>query len=363
MSQSETPAPKDGQAAAAKDAASPQRKEISCSSCGAPLPYLEGEALLSCDYCGRSVQIAGMGSIVAVEHHSLVPNKFERRALEEKLRAWMAKGFFKASDLDEKARVSGAEVCCLPFWVVSCRAETFWSGMDRRTRSVGKRTETYYVPENGTFTEAHNWKVYARREEQNPRFGLDALNPGASATVPDWGGFWLSMNFGSEGSRSQDFLTFAAPFSIKDLPEGISILNGQITQPQSEAEAREQIERHHRRLAEGKTDRLMNAQTTVKIEKTTLVHVPLWFFGYEYKGKKYRATLNGHSGEVVKGEAPVGEFDKVVVSGAAAVLALGGCGALAYFQPQWRMWAVLGGAAVAAAWTGHLLNAMRKARA
>ena len=42
------------------------QKEISCTNCGAPVPYLEGESVLTCEYCGSTSMLAGFDKIVKV---------------------------------------------------------------------------------------------------------------------------------------------------------------------------------------------------------------------------------------------------------------------------------------------------------
>lgn len=338
------------------------RKEVKCAACGAPIPYLEGEAVLTCDYCGGSLILHGMDKVIPVERHLMVRNRFPQKALEKNIRAWMAEGFFKAEDYDERARRVKAEGVYLPFWVVSATGKSFWSGMDRRTRSRGsgknRRTETYYVPENGEFELPHQWKVYARRNES--RFGLTSLNKGGKATVPDWGGFWLSLNFGESEGGGTDFLSVSEPFTMEAVTEKMAITNGQITQEQAEAEARDEILEFHRGIAHKKTDKLMSCQTTVDITETALVHVPLWWFTYDYYGKKYQLLLNGHSGQVVKGEAPVGEYDKVVLSaGGAGVLTLIAILLLIFFPPG----GLIAAGVAALSWLGagiHFLIAKSK---
>ena len=34
---------------------------------------------------------------------------------------------------------------------------------------------------------------------------------------------------------------------------------------------------------------------------------------YRYRGKSYKLLVNGHSGDVISGQAPVGKWDKVVM--------------------------------------------------
>ena len=80
----------------------------------------------------------------------------------------------------------------------------------------------------------------------------------------------------------------------------------------------------HRKLSDSKATRITDCDTTVDVQGTDLVYLPLWQVCYRYRGSRlYKLLVNGHSGEVISGQAPVGRWDKVVMlSIIMAVLAL-----------------------------------------
>ena len=43
--------------------------ELHCTHCGAPIPYLEGETVLTYAYCGTTSMLAGHDTIVRVQSH------------------------------------------------------------------------------------------------------------------------------------------------------------------------------------------------------------------------------------------------------------------------------------------------------
>lgn len=310
-----------------------ERKTLNCKACAAPIEYISGEATLTCSYCGSSVMLAGMGNIIAVEKHFLLAPRADAGAREASIRKWMGEGFFKPKDLPEKATLQAPEGIVLPFWVVACKSYTQWSGKNRHTRTVGSgkhsRTETYWVPTSGTFDQSHNWSVYARRGEE--WFGIDALNPGALKTAADWGSFFLGMGMGNERSEGVNLIQGSTPFKVEDLHEKMSIKNGQINQTQAETEARGQIERFARAQADGKCTTVTDCDTQVTVDGTYLVHVPLWVYSYAYEAKSFRLLVNGFSGQIVKGEHPVGKYDKLIVA-IVALLIVGGILAFIVFM-------------------------------
>ena len=307
--------------------------QLKCKNCGAPIPYVAGENVLHCSYCGSTNMIAALDNIVKVEEHFIIPNNLNSASAQQHCRKWMGEGFFKAADLPQKAGFSQIQAVYLPFWVVNVQADTHWSGMSRHTRTVGygnsRRIEVYYEPENGSFSDKIGWVVYARAS-LNEFYGLAALNPGASATTADWGGFALDLGLGSRKSQGIDLTTGKKPFTA-DTAKDIKILNGQITQDQANDRSRAQILNYHRDKAASKVDKLMDCDTNIQIGRTELIYAPLWFVEYMYKGKKYHILLEGHQGRIITGEAPVGKWDKVVVTAGVGGAVAIACAAGAYY--------------------------------
>jgi hypothetical protein len=181
--------------------------------------------------------------------------------------------------------------------------------------------ETYYVPVNGEFTQTLNWAIYARQDPER-YFGLEALNPGSQSVEADWGGFVLNFGLGEHTSAQTDFRKGSQPFTV-ELAKSLPILNGQIVRENAETHARNQVIEYQRRLAQRKCASVTDVDTTTYVKDTQLIYVPLWFISYHYKDKTYEMLVNGHSGEVEKGQAPVGKYDKaVVLSVVMAILAV-----------------------------------------
>ena len=92
----------------------PQVKEISCDNCGAPLEYAEGEAVITCVYCGTTTMLAGYNNIVRIDSHFLLSPEISRDGAISAAMSWLGKGFFKAGDLAERARLQDVKGLVLP---------------------------------------------------------------------------------------------------------------------------------------------------------------------------------------------------------------------------------------------------------
>ena len=288
---------------------------VECKNCGAPLDYASGEAVLHCTYCGTATMLAGFDEIVRVEAHKVLPVQIARDQVQARTREWLSKGFWKAADLAERAIYEQVEGVALPFWVVKTRARTYWSGMDRRTRTVRrggtKQSEVYWEPTSGEFADEYHWTVYAR-EDEDEVWGLAALNPGARSTEADWGKFFLGFGTGSKSSGKSDLLAGTQPFSLEAMA-GMRVINGQRTQAQAEQRSETDIGDLHRTQAKGRATRITDCDTSVDMRGCELVYLPVWKVEYRYHSRPYRMLVNGHTGEVIAGQAPVGKWDKVVM--------------------------------------------------
>lgn len=281
--------------------------------------------------------LAGFDRIVKVENHRIISNEYTKSRIEQICREWMDKGFFKAADLDEQAVFETIEGFFLPFWVTTIEARTFWAGLNKRVRWVGsgrtRRMETYYVPVNGEFTQTLNWAIYARQDPER-YFGLEALNPGSHSVQADWGGFVLNFGLGEHVSTQTDFRKGSQPFSL-ELAKSLPILNGQVIRENAETHSRNQVIEYHRHLAQRKCSSITDIDTTAYVKETQLIYVPLWFITYRYKDKRYQMLVNGHFGEVEKGQAPVGKYDKAIVLSVVMAIVAILCTVLATrFNPQ-----------------------------
>jgi LSD1 subclass zinc finger protein len=292
-------------------------KKISCSNCGAPLSYMEGEAVITCCYCGTTTMLAGLDNIIKVESHYMLSPELNAGSAGAALRKWMQKGFHKPKDLPAEARINDTNPLVLPYWIITARATTHWRGMNRKTRTTGtgdnKKTETYWEPVNGRFTEEFTWPVYAR-EKTSEFWGVDMLEPGKASVHPDWGKFWLRSG-GGASSPNKNLLEGTVGFSIEKIKDSgmeKNLVNGQITQERAEGNARSRIVNRHAKTAESKATKLTDCDTTVEVEKADLVYLPLWLMSYSYSGKPYKALVNASSGDVIAAEYPVGKMARVV---------------------------------------------------
>ena len=348
----------------AADDSKPEIHEISCSNCGAPLTYMEGEAVITCEYCGTTTMLAGYDNIVTVESHYLLPPKVGRDEAIGIASGWLKKGFYKSKELPNKVSWRETEARVLPYWIVRCTGNTRWSGKKKKTKTIGegknKRTETYWEPVQGHITDDYTWPVYAR-EDTSEFWGVRNMEPGQQCVFPDWGKFILKIG-GSKKASNKNLLEGKMDFSIDELKKTNMqehIINGQIVQERAEASAKSRIIELHQQKAESKATIITDIDTTIDVKGVDLVYVPIWELVYSFAGKDYHVLVDASRQEVLSGEAPVGKwakatiFDVVFLFIAAIFAAIGGISDGAAWP--WIVAGVFGGSAIAySIWTATM---------
>ena len=239
-------------------------QEIICSHCGAPISFEPGEIMATCKYCGYTVVIE-TGKAFTFEH-SMLQNKYDLTNIEETIRNWMRAGFLKPSDMARKSKITEKTLIYLPFWVVSVEAESDYKGIFERI--------TPAVVKEGKIEKKYDWLVLARKATNFPTREYD---------VP---------------------LTGKIPYDFRKIEAFAKVLNSEIEKNEAARLAKQQVEEHHRFLAQQDVDRIIEMRNEVKIDQTVYLHAPIWFVKYEYKGKAYQLLIDGSTGTVIKGDIP-----------------------------------------------------------
>jgi DNA-directed RNA polymerase subunit RPC12/RpoP len=239
-------------------------QEITCSHCGAPISFEPGETIATCKYCGYTVVIE-TGKAFSFEH-SMLQNKYDPTKIEETIKNWMRAGFVKPSDLAKKSKIMEKTLIYVPFWVVSVEAESDYKGIFERI--------TPAVVKEGKIEKNYDWLVLARKATEFPTREYD---------VP---------------------LTGKVAYDFRKIEAFAKVLNSEIEKNEALELAKQQIEEHHRFLAQQDVDRIVEMKNEMKIDQTVYLHAPIWFLKYEYKGKTYQLLIDGSTGTVIKGDIP-----------------------------------------------------------
>jgi len=242
--------------------------EIHCSHCGAPISFKPGEILATCKYCGYTIVIE-TGQPFTFEH-SILLNRYDLASVDAPIIDWMRTGFIKPSDLAKKSKVQEKNLVYLPFWVVSVEAKSSYKGIFERIAPA--------VVKEGKIEKEYDWLVLARKATEFPTKEYD---------VP---------------------LAGKIPFDFRKIEGFAKVLNSEIDKDDAVEFARQQIDQHHRYLAQEDVDKIIEMNTSINVKQIVYLHAPIWFVKFEYKGKLYQLLVDGASGMVIKGDIPSSGF-------------------------------------------------------
>jgi len=243
-------------------------EKISCPHCGAPIAFEPGEIIATCKYCGYTVVIE-TGKAFTFEH-SMLLNKYNQTQIEEQAKNWMRTGFLKPPDLAKKSKIIEKNLVYLPFWVISVETKSIYKGIFERL--------TPPVTKEGKIEKKYDWLVLARKATEFPTREYD---------VP---------------------LDGKIPYNFTKIEDFAKILNSEIDKDEAVEHAKQQIEEHHRYLAQQDVDRIIEMKSETKMGQTVYLHAPIWLVTYEYRGKDYQLFIDGATGTVIKGDIPSTEF-------------------------------------------------------
>jgi len=242
--------------------------EIHCSHCGAPISFKPGEILATCKYCGYTIVIE-TGQPFTFEH-SILLNRYDLASVDAPIIDWMRTGFLKPSDLAKKSKIMEKNLVYLPFWVVSVEAKSSYKGIFERIAPA--------VVKEGKIEKEYDWLVLARKATEFPTKEYD---------VP---------------------LAGKIPFDFRKIEGFAKVLNSEIDKDDAVEFARQQIDQHHRYLAQEDVDKIIEMNTSINVKQIVYLHAPIWFVKFEYKGKLYQLLVDGASGMVIKGDIPSSGF-------------------------------------------------------
>ncbi len=264
---------------------------VSCPSCGAPTDFNPEDVLVTCNFCGTTFT---RGSQEISDHKFIVP-KHSLAEAEKKIHDWIRK----------KTRFRGvksvtlvkAEKLLIPYWVMHSRAISKYRGYRRETytesKTVGSgknkrtvtKTVTVFVPVNETIDEERYDPLICRMGAI--LFGYEEINDRVKELV-----------------MKQSFEDFSIE-ALKDAPEKVKFLNGEIKQSEAKELIETLIQDEHRNRARADTTELFDCRTRIELNGMLFLHFPIVYAEYQYGKETYRVVVDGNSGKILLAELPI----------------------------------------------------------
>lgn len=311
--------------------------EVSCAACAASFEYNVDDYIHLCPYCSSGFVLdLDEGAKDLISDHFIIPNRLDRASVEKIFYSWIADRYHRSDRVEKEFKIIGAYGMCIPFWVVSLEAHTFWSGHSRKTHKAGPAPDynQMFVKEEGRFSRRYRWAILARKSPKE-HWGIERLHNPQENVIVDWDGFPLDESMGKPVDNVAPIYESKRSFKFEHA-NGLTIAGIQVKESSAIARAKDQVQEYHRRICKTKVDTLFEHRTEIEVVGIQIAHVPFWVLRYAFvpqsifkfltTARERRLVIQGYTENVLEAEMPLNSSDKVmtnlVVCGVAGFISL-----------------------------------------
>jgi DNA-directed RNA polymerase subunit RPC12/RpoP len=300
-----------------------------CPNCGAPLSPKFGEMVITCEYCGSAVALQNSGW-TNIQKQSLLPAKIlTTDDLNTIIKPMMDKGLLHRH-LQEQSTQEEMNLSYVPYWIVNVSARTTVVSVNETQQVMQTATTAALMGAilgggfgGGGMGPRGGGGGRRRILGEGGIFG-SSLYPGFFSFRPvmAWG---MGMGYGGGGARKTEqmdanynfpvvalkALTAYQPrdyqfnledrqlFDITKIPKEIKVLNGDIGEDDSKAQAKTLVDQLQSQKAHAKYHMIQQLNTQMDVGDVELLHAPIWFVKYDHKGNKIVLVVDANSGHVI----------------------------------------------------------------
>ena len=289
------PAPSGGGGSKSLGAAGVQ--ELKCPACGAPIKPTFGEMVITCDYCGGSVTLGGDGWKEISKHTMLPLTVTDRNGALKAVHDYLDQGFFHRSDFED-SKITEEHLTYVPFWVMPASASTTYQ-YQAVAMAVGATAGT--IAASALLGSA----LGGRRGgfAVVPILAGPVVNPTRSETISGQYEYPVVAVKAMTAYQPKDYqfgLSGRTFFDKKNIPEGTTILNGDLGEDAARHAAEAYVQQLQSEAAHKKHSMVSQLHSQVDISEGELLHVPIWYFQLDHKGQQTTILIDANAGRVIR---------------------------------------------------------------
>lgn len=290
-----------------------------CPNCGASATFDPRALAMTCEFCGS--QFATPLPPERIEEQraaAILPFRVDKARAVDLFRAWLERGLFKPGDLLTAFQARGHEGMYVPFRTFATSAESEWYGQYSITRHRRvTKTRTNSEGRSESYQEDEPYKEWHPRSGSHQGQYVDHV-VASGALAQEEADRMMPYDFAVTEPWSDDYIAgFKAELPGK--PEEVAW-----------QECVQRVEGFERAACAGMIEKLDSVSSRVTRQSAGLTYLPAWIFAYEYKGKSFRAIVNGQTGEA-NGTKPVSAGKVALAIGIGIVIVAAIIGAIALF--------------------------------
>ena len=266
-----------------------------CPNCGAPLRYDPEEIIVTCPYCGFTINVTGE----PIKRHSMLPLLVSGADALRIAKDYVAKGIFTTRGMAERAEWSEFRLYWVPVWLYTVNVRGYVVG--RRALVATKDTKAQILQEVGLSVLSSMIGGMFGRTGRAVERGLERAREERT-----------------EISETLDVPVVARKSAMFQLEPGKWKVPIDKKQPYTKAVEGEVLgveigEEAAREKARSEALAIIRSRYTTVLQfevdaqvlgEGELMHVPFWFIKYTMGGKEYAVVVDACSGQVVAGQRP-----------------------------------------------------------
>ena len=293
----------------AANANQPKLQEFHCKNCGAAIRFEASSQKLHCDFCGSDYLTEKPLSSEVTEPDSIfvAAAKVSAQMAKQSFFAWLSDSLFTANSVNDiKQFADSMKITCVyvPFWHFNISLTSQWEGeySQLQYRRVHK-VKTVYL--NGRSQEVsceedEPYTAWFRASGSHSENYVAKISASNMLSVEEAN--WLTPSLNDFSKFNPEFLA-GWRAQVPDVLESkaqVWALN--LVVPMENIACR------------GLVERLTNCSVQVTGCQSALLYFPLWIVHYFHEGKKYRAIINGQTGQIY-GKRPISTKKVLVFAG------------------------------------------------
>jgi len=284
-------------------------KALDCPSCGAPITPKFGEMIITCEYCGSAISMVSAGW-KSVQKQTMLPLKFAaKEQVVARLHDLMDQGILHRH-LQESSTLEEMNLSYVPYWIVSVSARTSIVASDVAVEAGKIATTAALFGLMGAAIGGGGRRGFYG----GPLVAGTMLGAGMGSAMGASRGarksFDLAANYNfpvvalkaliETQPRDYQFnLEDRAFFDMAAVPKGVKILNGDVGEESAKYQAKSLVDQLQSEKAHQQYHMIQQMHTDIDVSDTELLHAPIWFARYDWKGRRIALVVDANSGVVI----------------------------------------------------------------
>jgi len=278
-----------------------EASSIDCNGCGASIEFHPDEHSRICPFCDGAI-VGDVRMQRRIVPQGVLPFKLMEKEAQEAMRKWLKSRWFAPNDIAEEAKSDHFHGIYVPFWTYDAYTVTNYSGARGRRVRSGKSTRTVWTKVTGHVKGGFDDVIVSGSKSVSAEF-KDALAP------------WPLREL--ETYQTEFLAGFRAENHLVGLREGFA---------KAQVYMRAVITDWIKKDIGGQRQRIDWSLTEYAEETFKHILVPVWITHYDFAGKTYRLSVNGHTAKAY-GQRPFSLW-KLIAGTVVMMLGVGAMGFL-----------------------------------